>query len=418
MRTSVLLAALLILLVSVPGQAFGLTGEVRAGLQIERDIDLKLRPLPTGLLLAYETNLPFGGKLHLSTKAQRAWHYNDGGMWLNQAFLSGYAGNVDYVLGRHVICWGTADGFNPTNYFGRINASDALLTGDVDGSSLWAGQISYYAPRWSATVVAVPFFSPQRLNFSTQKMMLDASPEGKRIISAVENAPVPKKIGKDSEFGFRLETNMGNFDVQASCFSGYEPLPGLELALTMHPLLGLPKKMETLGTYRRQNFVGLATAGTVGSLGVWSEVRLGGPQSFEKTDAPWVIKHPLSVNKGYVFAVLGGDYTLPFGSGLLTQLQYIYQSQGSLFTPYAKPNQTLDGAHYLYGRLSYDFMPGISGELVLVHGFTEESGLARRALTYHSYQGLQVELSSVKTYGEGDVGTVKPLTSLAVKYVF
>lgn len=84
--------------------------------------------------------------------------------------------------------------------------------------------------------------------------------------------------------------------------------------------------------------------------------------------------------------------------------------------PYAKPSGILDGARYLYTLFSYDFIPGITGSVLLIHGLTEKSGLLRPALTYNSYQGLQAELSAVKMYGKEEA--FRPAASLALKYVF
>ncbi len=416
MKPSALLTALLILLISAPSAAFGLTGEITGGVQREWGSDQKLQLRPTSLLLAYETEPSPEGKLHLSLKARRDWRYNESKLELNQAFISGYTENVDYTLGLQAINWGTAAGFNPTDYFTGLNINEAAAAGDLTGSPLWAGQISYFAPRLTGTAVFAPFFKPETLDYAAQKMLLAALPRGSRLISAIENTPVPKGLTESSAFALRLETQAAGFDFQISCFTGRETLPGLELALKTDPLLGLPTKFEIPGKYRRQNFFGLAAAGTLGPWAVWGEARLGGPEPFEKSIDPQIIKHPLSINEKYLSLVLGGDYILPLSRGLLTQLQYIYQSRGSLFMPYAKPNGILDGARYLYTLFSYDFIPGITGSVLLIHGLTEKSGLLRPALTYNSYQGLQAELSAVKMYGKEEA--FRPAASLALKYVF
>ncbi len=418
MKDAARLTALFILLISISCSAAGLTGEVLGGVQLEWERGLKLQTQPTSLLLVYEKVPAWGGKAHLSAKMRRDWRYNESEIGLSQAFFSGYTDNVDYCLGLQTINWGTAVGFNPTDYFNSSDISGAAAAGDLSGTPLWAGQISYYMPRWSAAAVLAPIFKPRKLDYTARKIILSALPRGSLLISAIENTPVPKDLGESLEFALRLETQAAGFDIQASYFSGCEALPGLELALNIHPLLGVPTKAEIVGKYRRRNFIGLAAAGTLGTVGVWGEAAFGGPEPFEKSTDPQIIKHPLAINEKYLSLVLGRDYTLPFGRGLLTQLQYIYQGQGSLFSPYAKPNGILGGAHYLYGLFSCDFIPGITGSVLFVHGLTEKSGLLRPALTYNSYQGLQVELSAVKMYGSGAGEAFRPLTSLALKYVF
>jgi len=120
------------------------------------------------------------------------------------------------------------------------------------------------------------------------------------------------------------------------------------------------------GKYRKQFFVGLATTGTIGDFGVWTELAYGGPRSLQKLMVPWILEFRSPINEKYLQVVVGGDYTLPVGKGLLVQGQYIYQGQGSLFAPYVEVDfdelgAALSGggeyapeikpAHYLYGRL-------------------------------------------------------------------
>ncbi|HHY14456.1 MAG TPA: hypothetical protein GX521_00110, partial [Firmicutes bacterium] len=299
-----------------------------------------------------------------------------------------------------------------------------------------------YGSNWSLTGVVLPYFEAQKIDDTMKDMMpgfgipedlppelipivepLLPSPE--EVLGAIKGTPKPKSFGKNTQWALRAETQLAGFDVQASYFSGFEPLPGLEMQMQMVDLpIGLiPVPTGFAGEYRRQHFVGLATSGTIGDVGVWAELAYGGPEPFE--DDP--LKIPLSINEKYLQAVVGADYTFDVGNGLLVQGQYIYRGQGSLFMPYIIPVIAMPPepgevkpAHYLYGRFGYDFNQDSSVDLVLLHGFEEKGGLIRPAYTYRFPNAVQLELSLVKTYGKEDgVLASIPLTGrFGVSYKF
>ena len=211
----------------------------------------------TGFRFVLEDSLEAGTKLHFSTKGWWDWKAKKGDLSLDQLWLSGYSGDFDYQIGRQVISWGTADGFNPTNYFARMSM-EALSSGVISGNPLWAAQAVYYGPSWSVTGVAVPFFTPQAIDDQMKQMMMAENPQAALILKAMEDTKKPRGLGKNSEWAVRAETQIAGFDVQASLYSGYEPLPGLEMVLTVQPDLGPVPVPSFEGVYRRQTFAGLA----------------------------------------------------------------------------------------------------------------------------------------------------------------
>ena len=77
----------------------------------------------TGFRIVLEDDVDSLGKLHFSTKGWYDWKQKDGKIAVDQLWLKGYYGDFDYQVGRQLISWGTADGFNPTNYFARLSSS-------------------------------------------------------------------------------------------------------------------------------------------------------------------------------------------------------------------------------------------------------------------------------------------------------
>ncbi|MFY9299553.1 MAG: hypothetical protein WAP20_10810 [Limnochordia bacterium] len=415
-NTLCILAVLLVLLWAVPVWAAQPTGEFYSSFGVEWDGDVKSAEFTTartGFRAAVEESME-SGRLHFSLKGWIDWKRMDVSAAVDQFWLKGYFRDLDWQVGKQLISWGTADGFNPTNYFSRIG-SDALFSGDLRGDAVWAGRLEYYAPDWSASGVVIPVFTPQKIDTFMREMILEADPQGTQLIKAVEGT---KKPGwGNPEVALRVETQLEGFDLQVSYFRGYEPLPGLEIVLGP----GFPS-LE--GTYRQQQFIGMAVAGTLGPAGVWAEMAYGGPEKFAKSENPFEMRIPLSINKKYFQAVVGGDYTLDIGDGLLVQAQYIYRGQGSFLEPYVMPKETrepgeIKPAHYLYGRLSYSFGIDTTADLLVLYGTVEEGGVIRPSLTHRLGDGVQLELSLLQPFGEkSKFDSIPRQAALTVKYLF
>jgi len=416
-NTLCILAVLLVLLWAVPVWAAQSTGEFYSSLGVEWDGDVKSAEFTTartGFRAAVEESME-SGRLHFSLKGWIDWKRMEVSAAVDQFWLKGYFRDLDWQVGKQLISWGTADGFNPTNYFSRIG-SDALFSGDLRGDAVWAGRLEYYAPDWSASGVVIPVFTPQTIDTFIREMILEADPQGAQLLKAVEET---KKPGwGNPEVALRVETQLEGFDLQVSYFRGYEPLSGMEMVLGP----GAPPSLE--GTYRRQQFIGLAVAGTLGSAGVWAEMAYGGPEKFAKSEKPFEMRIPLSINKKYFQAVVGGDYTLDIGDGLLVQAQYIYRGQGSFLEPYVMPKETLEPGeikptHYLYGRLSYSINIDTTADLLVLYGTVEEGGVIRPSLTHRLGDGVQLELSILQPFGEkSKFDSIPSQAALTVKYHF
>lgn len=418
------LVLIIVALVSLPMAASTVGGEINGQLAYEWDEDTASAVqtmTQAGFRLVLEDDLESLGKIHFSTKGHYDFKTSEGEIALDQLYVSGYTADVDYIAGRHIISWGTADGFNPTNYFGRMS-SGTLTSGDLTGEPIWAGEATYYAPNWAVTGVVVPIFVPQTIDEQMRTLLAD-DPEMEFILGVIDGVKKPERSWRSAEYGVRAETNLSGWDVQLSYFTGFEPLPGLRLVTTIDPNTGMPVDFDLGGEYRRQRFAGIAAAGTVGDVGVWAEMTYGGPTPFEGEN-PLQVVSPLSVNKNYVQAVAGADYTFPVGNGLLAQGQYIYRGNGSLLMPYHDPEQELKAAHYLYGRLAYDFSLDSTLELIAVHELTDHSGLLMPMYTHRFPNSIQVQAGFLTSYGTaseesaGEFSRIPSQARIGVTYKF
>jgi len=301
---------------------------------------------------------------------------------LGEAYLDASLGPLDLRAGRQVLSWGTADWINPTNV---VNPSSMLLGAGQD-ASMGMGTVAVpaiagtlYAPGGSAvTGVLVLDFVPGKLPPGMEMF----EPEGK-----------PSAYPDILEIAFRGETMIAGFDVHASYFSGWDDLPALWLEV-MDP--AAPPRPRA--TYRRMRQFGIAAAGTVGNSAVWFEGALKIPEHLPELEQPGALA--MSSNDTAVQVVLGADYTFP--NGLFVSEQLIYDSAGTLVSPYCRPGEaaTSDPAFYSLSVLRYLPNGRCTLEFAGLVDFNDRSAMLMPRLTVRANEYMEVWCALVSIVGD------------------
>lgn len=403
-------ALILVLLMSAWASAAEVSGELQVGTVYE--LEEAITELPIRLKLALEDNPIGNGKFYLSLKGlfdPLSGESEQFRLNLDEAYMAVYLDDVDLIVGRHVISWGTVDGFNPTNYFARLS-EETLLKGSLRGEPAVGVQAAYYNPNWSVTGVVLPVFVPQELSGRMREAFV-TKPMGVQLLAAIDDAERPNPSLTNMEFGLRAETFLHGWDLQLSGYYGFESLPGITVDFTFDPVEMLPVLVFE-GKYRRQWYVGAAAAGFLGDLGIKAEAAYGGPIPFEEGVVT------ISQNEPAWKGVVGAEYMLPAGNGVLVQGQYIYEGSGGLFTPYHEPMVEPEPGHYLVGRISYNFTLENSVELAALYSLQDRNAVLMPGFKYRLPQGLEIQGSLLKTVGEGELELVPDQVRLAVTYRF
>lgn len=335
---------------------------------------------------------------------------------LREAYADLYLANSDWRIGRQVISWGTADGLNPTNVInprGPLStASLSLSEGALKGEPLLAVQGSYYLPDGgSLTAVGVAEFVPAA---GAGEMLHAIAAEVGAQLSApplpVDGPdPVPAD-GSQFEWAVRGETLVGGHNVYVSYFRGWDDYPAAWLEYVQVPVgpifVDVPTKVAA--AYRRVHKFGLATAGTLGDAGVWTELSYTLPEKLDELDGPGA----LSSNEGYVEAVVGGDYTFP--GGVTLSAQVIYSGGGSLLTPYKEPGADVEPQAYVAGIARYSPEPGHTLEGIALANIGDGGIIAAGRYTYDILQvaKLTFGVSHVFAGKESEFGALEAMANL------
>jgi len=282
------------------------------------------------------------GKVYLSFKGGHDSIMEDSiePVKLDEAYVDIYLKNTDLRVGRQVVSWGTADGINPTNY---INPRELSLTEtEPRGKPLAILKATYYGKKADVTGVIVFDFEPQEI---PEELEIEIG----QLIPGFGGFPSPAGVEntlENMEFALKVEKRIVDWDAKLSYFHGWEDYPALWIELEP----GSTSQFEARAQYQQIDKVGLATAGSLKKVGLWSEIAYVMPREIEEMRNAFV---SLSMNKPYLQAVLGADYTL---GKIYVEGQYIYYENGSLLSPYNqyRAGEDITAGNYLMVQSSYE----------------------------------------------------------------
>jgi len=242
--------------------------------------------------------------------------------------------NLDVRIGRQVIAWGTADALNPTSNISPDDLEDIFNFGEKLGTN--AVNASYYiGDNLTINGVYVPVFTPATLPFGDFANAFSAPmdlPPGMPVRTLSDTVILPeRKPSESSQIGLKASTNLLGYDLSLSYFKGRDDLPILSKAtITPVDLIGTVD-IATDIIYPEMQVVGADFAGSIGSVGIWSEsAAVYMPEELAMTTiAPSPTTGQMETtqtaaldDEPYFKFVLGGDYT--FKNGLYFNGQYLH----------------------------------------------------------------------------------------------
>jgi hypothetical protein len=339
------------------------------------------------------------GNFYSDIRFRSGYEYNDfiAETDIREAYVSLYPGKLELRLGKQIISWGRADGFNPTNnltprnFFVRSPQAD-----DMDmGNFLLSGKYNL-SPRLRIEGVWVP-----KYKYSIYRFDLFRMPD---YISFSEY-PLPDARLKNSSLAARLEFLFDSFDGSVSWFSGIDPMPGIQPGtLPVPPFETF--QLELFSRAYRQNSLGADLAFAVGNFNIRAE---GAYRMIHKDDRNAVYAPAEDLR-----FVAGVDRS--FGNArLLIQYmgQYVFDYQpmpvlGGM--PDIDPVMLTDPA--VLAQLGGQLYKELSGFNRIIHGQTEEfshSVLIRPSLTM-LYETLELELAGIVNFSTEEWNLVPKMT--------
>ena len=233
-------------------------------------------------------------------------------VYLDEAYVNLYLGDVDVRLGKQVYAWGRADGFNPTNNLAAWDFTDVLDTED-EQLGLVSARAVYYRGAWALEGVLAPDFAPSTLPGPHARWWPElpaavdnplypaAGPPRLQVRYTFAEADRPDEGLTALQYALRLSGTVRGWDVSTSWFDGFDDLPALHLTPSPDLASGATD-VRVMPVYHRRRVVGADFATTVGGAGLHGEAAYYLTDDWDGTDP--------AVDDPYLHYVVGGDYTL------------------------------------------------------------------------------------------------------------
>jgi hypothetical protein len=188
-----------------------------------------------------------------------------------QVLLDGRVKKVDLKLGLQQVVWGQADGLRVLDVINPLDYREFILEDFLDSRRpLWMARADAPLGKGSLQLIWVPYFAPARLPGPDNEFGLGSSFGLGLLASAADNSlpPFPNRVEatrrpgyqlKSSQAGLRYSRSLGNWDVTANYFYGWEDVPTSYLrAIEFTPDAPLPTLVFKPSHDRKEVFGGTA----------------------------------------------------------------------------------------------------------------------------------------------------------------
>ena len=231
---------------------------------------------------------------------------------LREAYASAYMGPVELRMGKQIVVWGKADGFNPTN---NISAADFRIRSPIEddrriGNVGARGFLTFNPVKLE--VVWMPLYEPT--------MYPEFTPTDG--VTRFTDPSYPSVSLRNSLIAGRFHLELSSFDASLSYLYGHAPLPGIALesfqvgSTTLDPMLTENAYVQVQRKAYQQHVIGGDFSTTVSDwFGLRGETAFRLPVNYKnvawaaRPDLQWVLGIDREFGPVSVIAQYLGRYT-------------------------------------------------------------------------------------------------------------
>ena len=243
-----------------------------------------------------------------------------------EIFATYDSADLDIILGRKMLRWGTGDGINPLDLINPLDFRDPVATGRADSRvPVFLGQAILRLPTFGAMQettlegVVIPRAEVNRLNKPGSawegaglKALREAAAQGQLVLAGQEEPDDPLE---DAEFGLRLAATFSGWDLALIGFYGFIDAP--VFARDVITIADGSDRFRLTPEHPDFFAVGVNFAKGLDRSTVRGELALKPDLPLMRKDATAI---PGYVRRAVVEGVVGVDRT--FGTNLYTNFQY------------------------------------------------------------------------------------------------
>ena len=191
-----------------------------------------------------------------SSAVEFRWTGGDPKIDYREAYLIWYPSWGEVKVGKQIHAWGAVDGNNPTDNLNPYDYYYMFLAGADRKIGTLSASVKYYWNDWQLEAIVIPEHEPNRYPFGEDDFPIAMDDPG-YFLTAGETM---------AEYGMRVQTTMGNSDINLSYFSGRD---------RGFSLIGYNYYIDWAApvlTYRKTNIIGIDIVTFFGDLTGRTEV--------------------------------------------------------------------------------------------------------------------------------------------------
>lgn len=323
------------------------------------------------------------------------YEYDKKNTYLNvrEAYVKYYAGNVSISMGKQIIVWGRADGYNPTNMLSLQDMLSRSANEDDKRFGNWMLTTSYRVGVFNFEGVWIPVYESWRIPFDIM---------GQKFSTPFNQPNYPNFDIKNSSYALRINMLGSKIDGSISYFGGYNPKPAIDGELKN----SIPNIQPT--TYKI-NMVGADFQTTIGKFGLRGEFAYTQPISnseFEylpNSDLQWVIGSDRTwgnfmVNVQYLGRWVANFKQLEQPNDLSKMFSYILEKQNRMFN-----SQQHNATHSFSTRLSQKlFQETLDISAFGMYNITTKEFMIRPKISYFITDDMDLSVGMEYFYGDDE----------------
>jgi hypothetical protein len=307
-------------------------------------------------------------------------------VYLKETYIDIFSRKIDFRIGKQVILWGKADGFNPTGNLTPVDYSDILDTEDEDIGILSAN-VKLYLGDWQMQGVFSPAFQasifPNSNSRWQQEYPSSTVHEGINVPAQFRwnEVDVPGNKFHDSQFAFKISKNLSNVDFSLSYYNGLNDIP--DIYNEFESITNDTVNIAISQNYYRHQVFGVDFSCLLGKYVFKGEGALFMP---DKTNE----------NKPYFQYVLGFDRTFSNVIGdkdIFVIIQWIHELESKNVEYSGKDFNHLFQENIM-SRIEMELSRDIKFSLQAVYALKYEDFYIRPEFKYNISDGLNLSLSA------------------------
>lgn len=346
---------------------------------------------------------------------------------IREVYINTYWWKFDFRLGKQIVMWGRADGFNPTN---NITPQDPTVRSpdpdDIYSANFLLRTHLNLTYAWRLEGIWVPQYSASVLAF--EQADLTTPPEMQAVMQsfgigdleiAISDGDYPGPALKNGSLAGKLSLELSAFDGSISFAKGYNPTTGIKLDT-------LDGKLIIIPVAYRQNVIGLDFSTAIKSWGLRGELALRTPENKHDNFRYYYVPYSdlycvMGIDRVWrdfsIIAQYIGRYVYDFeelrtASDLPGMLNSNLDNYNRLFS-----NQTHSARHAITFRPAITlFYETLNLELFSMYDLTTDEYMLMPKISYSLADAIKFIVGT--NYYQGDKGTAFDLIENSFNAVF